>query len=451
MRFPVLLASAALTFLAACGSNADTTPAPGAGSSTTQPGSTSTAPSGGATTDSGADPNSSFVALIDLATGNQITVFDGPGSWTSWFEKSGEAITALATSINTPPHTIRIAVDGTPLHDSATELQVRVNADGDARAYGGPYGDGVTFKTYLALKGELVSLQGDPTALPLGFSPQGDRLLSYTAVPAPEGEAALSYVVHNLDGTVQSVFVNHLSATQPGYSPAAWSSSGKYIATIGLEGMILHDIHGGGAILVTANGSTEWSPTEDSLLIVTPENGLQIFRTIDLSTTSIDVDVNGISASFDPTGRVVTVSNGLKSITTIFDAQTGEQIVEWRGVAEAQNNLGYEPVTMTDDGPTALVQSTPDCATFLVIHPLLDGAGECIDGHSARWSPDASAISFTRGSNIIVLDIATLTERTVATDVPTTLGGTLARWNEAGTHLLLEWPWGGAAWADTLQ
>jgi hypothetical protein len=448
MKFPVLLAGAALAFLTACGS--DAAPTPDADPSATQPVGTSTAPSGGATTAPVVDPNSSFIALIDLATGDQITVYDGPGTWRAWFEAGGKAISALATAAGVPPRTVRIGVDGTPLADSATELQLRVNATGDARAYGGPTGDGFSFKTYLEFEGELVDLQGDPMALPLGFSPQGDRLLSFAAAPAPEGEAALTYTVHNLDGTVQSSFVNRLSAANPGSSPATWSPSGDYVATIGLDGLTLNDIRGGGSFLVPANGSTEWSRTEDALILVTSANQLQILRLPNLETTVLQVEVEGITASFDPSGRVVTVSDATDGITIVFDANSGDRIAEWHSVAEIANNLGFEPVIMTDDGLAAVLESASDCVGFLIIHPPLDGAGQCVAGRNPRWSPDTAAVSFTRGSDVIVLDIATLTQRTVASDLPTTLGGTLARWNDDGTHLLLEWPWGGASWTDSL-
>ncbi len=441
MKFVAIIAGIALATLAACNSGSDDpTQTPTAAPDAT------TAP----TTAGPVETQSSFVALVDLATGQQVTVHDGLGTWNSWFEPDGQAVNALATAAGTRPRSVRVALDGSVLADSATELQQRVNAEGTARAYAGINDDGGTFKTRLESGGNVIDLEGDLSALPLSFSPQGDRLLSYIGVPAPEGEAALSYTVHNLDGTLQTSFVNRLSATNPGSSPATWSPSGKYVATIGLDGLTVNDIRGGGAFLVPVNGSTEWSPTEDALIVVAGATELQILRLPNMAATSLAVSVEGVAASFDPSGRVVTVSDPIKGITTVFDAATGERLVEWGGVAEPFNIMGFEPVQMTDAGLAAILQGALDCDGFLVIHPAGAPRGQCVDGANPRWSPDVSSVAFTRGDEIVLLEIEPLTERVVATGLPTTDGGTLARWNAGGTHLLLEWPWGGGGWSDRL-
>ena len=444
MRFLVTLAALALATLAACSSDSDATPT----SEPTAPPNATSTPSTPAPPP--VDTASSFVAIVEVATGQQTTVYDGPGTWSTWFEPDGLAISALVTAANTRPRTVRLALDGSVLADSSTELQLRVNADGDARAYGGLTSDGATFRTFLERDGAVVELEGDPTALPLGFSPQGDRLLSYAGVPAAEGEAALSYTVHNLDGTLQASFVNRLSATSLGSDPATWSPSGNYVAMIGLEGLTVTDVRTGGAFLVPVNGSTEWSPTEDALIVISGPNELQILRLPNLESTSLLVSIEGITASFDPSGRVVTVSDGTKGITTVFDSTTGERLVEWDGVAEFANNRGFEPVIMTDAGLAAVLEGAPSCDGFLVIHPAVATSGQCVDGEHPRWAPDASALTFTRGDEIVLLEMEPFAERVIASGLPTSDGGTLARWNEAGTHLLLEWPWGGAAWTDGL-
>ena len=441
MRFLGLATLFVLATLVACSSDSDPTVTPTSAISV----STSTS-----TPAPAVETDRSFIALVDLATLQQTTLADGGGNWNSWFEDGGTVVNALVLAAGMPPRTARFALDGTVLLDSATELQVRVNADGSARAFGGETGDGITFKTFLEVNGAIVELEGDPTALPLGFSPRGDRLLSYTGVVAGAGEIGLSYSVHDLDGALLSIFVNRLSATSTSSSPTTWSPSGAYVATVGLDGLTLHEIETGGTFIVPVAGSTEWSPIEDALLLVAGASELQVLRMPDLDIVSIEVSTNGVTASFDPSGRIVAVSDAARGLTTIFDAVTGEQLMELGGVAEAFAVLGFDPVVMTDAGVAAILENSPGCGGVLIVHPALGNRGQCINGTNPRWSPDGSAVSYTRGSEIIVIKMDTLAELTVASEVPTGGTGTLARWNASGSHLLLEWPWGGGGWTDAL-
>lgn len=443
MRIPVTLAAAVLaTALVACGGDSDSDP-------TATPGQP-TAATGNPTTTAPVDTNSSFVALVDLASFNQQTLFDGVGSWNSWFEPNGRAVNALVTGAGVPPRTVRIGLDGSVLADSTEQLQLRVNADGTASAYGGRAAGGQTFQTVLEVDGAVVPLDGDVTALPLGFSPTGERLLSYVGVPAAEGEAALAYTVHNLDGSVSATFTSRVSTTSGSVSPATWSPSGNFVATIGLDGTTAHDARTGGAFLVPSVGSTEWSPTEDALLIVAGPSELQLIRFPDLESVTFDVSTTNITGSFDPSGRVVTVSSLSEGVTRVFDTTTGEEIAEFGGLAEPFDTIGFEPVIMTDAGLATTLQNAPGCDGVLVIHPELIARGQCLEGANPRWAPDASSLALTRGAEIIVVQINTLTEHIAASGVPTEGSGTLARWNSTGTHLLLEWPWGGGGWTDSL-
>jgi len=445
-RLLVLLGAAALTLLAACSSDSDSTSTP-TGEATTVP---TSGPGAAPTAAAPVDASTSFVALINLATLQQTTIHDGPGIWNAWFEADGKVVNALVLGDGVAPRTVRIGIDGSVIADSTSELQVRVTADGSARTFGGPSGDGFTFQTLLEVDGALVELDGDPTALPLGFSPDGAYLLSYVGVAAEEGEAAISYTVHNLDGSVGYNFVNRLSATNPGSSPPAWSPSGQYVATIGLQGVGIHEVESGQTFLVQANGSTEWSDAEDALILVTSDQELQVLRMPDLETLALDVPTVGITASFDPTGSVVSVSDFARRVTTVFDAVTGEQLLELGGVAETSNVIGFEPIIMTDSGLAAVLEHSPGCDGIQIIHPALGNRGQCLTGTNPRWAPDASAVSVTRGSEIVVFNIETLSELVVASGLPIGGTATLARWNERGTQLLLEWPWGGSGWTDSL-
>lgn len=447
----VLVVAAALAVLAACGSDSDPSATPTA---TPTVGATAAPTSGPGTAPTVAPPfdsSSSFVALVNLATLQQATIHNGPGTWNAWFEEDGRVVNALVLGEGVPPRTVRVATDGSVIADSETELQVRVNADGSARAFGGLNDNAITFQTMLEVDGAIVELEGDPTALPTGFSPTGEYLLSYSGVAAPEGEAAISYTVHNLDGSIASTFVNRLSPTSVSSSPPAWSPSGRYFAMLGLQGLAINEVETGQTFLVQANGSTEWSRTEDALIVVTGANELQVLRMPDLETVSLEVSTAGIAFSFDPSGRVVSVSDFARGTTTVFDAVTGEQLMELGGVAEAFNVLGFEPVIMTDAGIAAVLETAPGCDGVQIIHPALGNRGQCLVGTNPRWAPDASAVSVTRGPEIVVFNIETLAELVMASGLPTEGTGTLARWNSRGTQLLLEWPWGGGGWTDSLQ
>jgi len=222
------------------------------------------------------------------------------------------------------------------------------------------------------------------------------------------------------------------------------------VVTRGLDGVTAHDVETGEAIVAGAIGFGEWSPAEDALLVVAGQNELQVVRLPGLETVSIAVNTNGVAASFDPTGQLVAVSDRPRRITTVFDATTGEEVLALSGIAETPNVVGFEPVIMTAEGPAVVLEGARSCEGVLVIHPALSGRGQCLIGTNPRWAPDASALAFTRESEIVVFDIAALTEHVMASGVPTGEGGTLARWNDGGTHLLLEWPWGGGGWTDSL-
>lgn len=449
MKHLAYLTAAAMAVVIGCSSGSDSTATPtgtATGSPTTAATGTATAGPGALTPTSG---DASFVAVIDLATGQATTRFESDEIWNTWFEAGGEAVNALVLSEGARPRTVRLAVDGGVLDDSTDALQLRLNADGTARAFGGPV-DESFFQTFMEVDGERVVLEGEVTALPVGFSPQGDQLLSYLGVPPTvEGEAAISYTVHSLDGSVATVFVNRLSATDPA-GQVTWSPSGRYVAATGLDGLTAHDVESGETITLGASGNTEWSPVADELIVIAGADELQVVQVPSLETVSIAVNTNGVAASFDPTGQVVTVSDRPRGITTIFDATTGEELLALSGVAEAVNVVGFEPVIMTDAGLAVAVEGARTCEGILAIHPGLGVRGQCLIGTNPRWAPDASALAFTRGSEVVVFEIEGLTELVVASDVPEAGGGTLARWNDGGTHLLLEWPWGGGGWTDAL-
>lgn len=393
---------------------------------------------------------SSFIAIFNVATGSETILHDGPGTWNTWFEPSGEIVNALVTQSGTRPRTVRTNLSGDVISDSSTELQVRVNSSGNARAYGGPSPDGLTFQTYLEVNGTIVDLEGSASTLPLSFSPEGDRLISYIGIPSPAGEIHLQYNVHDLDGTVRATFVSRYSAANPGTNLATWAPSGNYIATVDLDGITLHDVPGPDSFNIPNSVSNEWSPIEDALLMTTNSNLLEILRLPDLETTSIATMSTTSSAQFDPSGRTVTINDSTGNSTTVFDSSSGELVAEWEGIAEHINIVGFAPVIMTPAGLAAIIKHSPYCNGFLLIHPTHIGDDVCVNGQNLRWSHDAKSIAFTNNGDLIILDVASLDQRTIMSDLPIAFGGTLARWNKNSTHLLIEWPWGGENWTDNL-
>ena len=343
MKHLAYFAAAAVAVLAGCSSGSDSTATPtgtATGSPTTAATGTATAGPGALTPTSG---DASFVAVIDLATGQATARFESDEIWNAWFEPGGEVVNALVLAEGQQPRTVRLTLDGGVLDDSAEALQVRLNVDETARAFGGPVNEAF-FQMFLEVDGELVELAGDPTVLPVAFSPQGDQLLSYLGIPPTvEGEAAISYTVHSLDGSVATVFVNRLSVTDAAGSQATWSPSGQYVATAGLDGLSVHDVESGETITLGEKGWTEWSPAEDALLVIAGPSELQVVSLPDRDIVSIEVNTSGIAASFDPSGQVVTVSNAARRTTTVFDATTGEELLALSGAAEGVNITGFEP------------------------------------------------------------------------------------------------------------
>jgi hypothetical protein len=452
MRWIARLAAVAAALLIACSGGADSTSTATPESSATPDGGGGGAGGGGATPAATApvETESSYVALVDLGSGSTATVQDGPGVWNTWWEPGGEVVQALVLGAGQAPRTVRVALDGSVISDSTTELQARANADGSARAFGAPTGDGATFQMALEVDGERVPLQGTQTVLPVAFSPSGELLLSYSGAPAPEGEAAIVYAVHDLSGAEVVSFTNRLSAQSTTASQATWSPSGEYVATLGLDGLVAHEVATGQNYEIKSNGSTEWSPTADALLVAVGPQELDVVQIPSLERVALTVNTSGVTASFDPTGRVVAVTDVNAKTTSVFDAATGEELTVLGGMAEPSVNFGFEPVVMTDEGVAALLTEAPGCGGTLVEHPALGVRGQCLNGVNARWSPGATAVAYSRGDVVAVFDVASGSEQVVASALPLGATATLARWSEDGTHLLLEAPWGGSGWTDAL-
>ena len=429
--------------LAACSSDSESesTATPTA-SATVQPSAEPTA----------VDEGHSLVQLVDVETGEQTAIFDGSGTASAWFERGGQVANVLVLSPIAPARWLRVDLSGAVLDDTTEQIQLRVSPDGLARAYGASEAAGAAVETRLEYDGELVPLEGDATTLPLGFSPSSDRLFSLSAVPgANENEVMFRYAVHDVvTGALVNEFENRLPQVSDGTNLPHWSPSGDYISVLGFGGLTVHDVATRGEFQIPTLGWTEWSPTEDALVMVAGIDAMQVLRFPSLEGTRLEIATADASASFDPTGQVVAVSNFRSGQTVIFDATSGEEIATWAGVAEAIRREGFEPVVMTDEGLAAVLEQAPGCTGFLVIHPSVTAAGECVDGRNPRWSPDASALAYLAGDEVIIRSVVTGEQRVVASGVPTEGTGTLARWNEGGTHLLIAWPWGAGGWSDTL-
>jgi hypothetical protein len=451
VNFLIAFGCLAIALLASCSSGAGSEPSSSPTAATE--GSATVAPTRALAPSPVSTAVGDFDALIEVfevATGNRTTLYAGAGATTAWFSADGESVNAGIGDPSAGTRVVQFGLDGSPLYESSTAIQLRIDSSGTARAYGTLNAAGDAIETTLEVRDEVVPLAAASTTLPLSFSPAGDRVLSFAATSGT-GTLTFDYAVHEVaSGDLLATFSSQAVPEDQGANPPRWSPSGRYVAILGTAGLIAHDVEGGAAIAVGANGWTEWSPAEDALLIAAGPNEFRIVRVPDLDTTSLDIETGGATVSFDASGAVVVVSDRSRRSTVVFDAATGERIEAWGGVAERVRTIGFEPVIRTDAGLAAVLEEGLGCDGFVVHHPALTLRGQCVDGRNPRWSPDGSTIAFVRRDQLLTLEVATEIERVLITGLPAEAGGTLARWNRAGTHLLLKWPWGGPGWSETV-
>jgi hypothetical protein len=192
---------------------------------------------------------------------------------------------------------------------------------------------------------------------------------------------------------------------------------------------------------------TIWSPVADLLLRTAGPNALAI---ADLAAGTEHI-VPGVEwgAEFDTTGRYVIARSAGGNLTAI-DVATGQVAREFAGERE---NSDSSPVVLTPDGLIAVTGRVDRCEGLLVQREATELG--CVEGaESSSISPDGSKVAMTRVTaeseplrrtsqlkeyEIVLFDVASGDEAVVATGAWSAYEPRLT-WNEASTHVLIEWP-----------
>jgi len=201
-----------------------------------------------------------------------------------------------------------------------------------------------------------------------------------------------------------------------------------------------------------AGVNPSWAPDEDAVLLPAPSGG-SVIEAVPSGETRAFPEL-GWPARFDRSGRYV--YSVVEGVTRIAEAATGEVLERWDGVPAVRwwEGAGTTPETVIDtpDGPAAILAGpAAEYVGIVVHHPALLGGVAGLDdaARGAVWSPDGERVAFAdRGETeragewvISVFDVRSGELRDLASadagryPVPPRI-----TWNDAGTHLLVEWP-----------
>ena len=299
------------------------------------------------------------------------------------------------------------------------------------------------------------------------FSPDGTKLL-YSEGPQTSAPGA-TYAAFVLDlASGKSTLVNddlrHCGGCD-GRAGPAWSPTSRYVLVPELaqpDRVFLHDTATGetrvaaqgaptGGFLVTQTGTAPgWSPVDDALVLPAP-NGDVVIDRLPAGTRTVLPDA-AWPARFTADARHVyspSLASDGDTTTLLHDARTGELLARVPGIVSRNPFIEQLRVVGTADGPAALLERAPGCEGDTVHHPALPGGERCLDGFGAVFAPDGSRVAYARPASgewsVVALDVATGIEQTLASGIPVDAapGGSarpLVSWNDAGTHLLVEWP-----------
>ncbi len=421
--------------------------------------------------------------LIEVATGRKVVLWEGDGSASGRFEPDGEAVTALIV-LPDARRAVRFDLEGAVIEEYTGRSVIVTSSDGrsryfvedvepevadtdpadtpDAETTPDPNAPSVaesepapTQRLVLERDGVEVLVPFPEGTFAVEFSPSGDRLLAGTGRLSESGtELIWTYTAYSvLTGRPLFIFQSRTleGGTDGGQLPR-WSPSGRYIADLGLDGLVVHDTLTGEATVLSAGGLPWWSPIEDALIVVTEEDTAEVVRFPTGRRTVIERALPSGSGVFDRSGRYVYWWDGDGGgRTLVFNASNGVLIAEWAPGATSDIFFGVHPIVGGRGAPAAALDGgAPDCAGIEVHHPALASDGLCVDGHSPRWAPDAASFAYTRGSEILIFDVESAQSRVIASGAVAggRFDGALARWNAAGTHLLIQWPWRGIGWSE---
>ncbi len=372
-----------------------------------------------------------------------------------WWEPDGNAVTAWS-EVARAYTAHRFDLDGSTIEEHLNRHYITPSPDGQSRHYS-VYEDGRWTRVVLEHNGVEVPVAAD-FGFAVGFSPAGDRLLVGRGDPAAPGRVNWTYwTIDVATGTVLVEFPGNASpeGTDGGFLPR-WSPSGRYVATSGLDGLLVHDTTDGSTIRLGDGGSTEWAPAREQLVVETADQTLEIVTLPALERVPLATEGARHLGRFGAHGAVVAVRSYLDPdrledpIVTAYEASSGRQLGRWEGTMDRFDRQ----FVRFADGLVAIILGPADgCETFRIYSPLSE-AGRCIDGHHPRFSPDGREVAYFRAiadstAALVIYDVSTGEERTLGT--PSVSGELpLARWNAHGTHLLVQRTWSGVGFTDEL-
>ena len=228
---------------------------------------------------------------------------------------------------------------------------------------------------------------------------------------------------------------------------SSWSPSGRYWVHATVDGLWLFDsIQRTGTHLIEGRLDADESPswgTGDVLLA--PGSDLTTAVHDLPRATRLDLPDVPWPAAFDESGTLAYNVTENPVATVIFDPSDGSELARWPG--EPRDRPLVRGVRNVDSQPAALLEHDPACAGTTVHHPALVSP-RCLEGAAAAaWSPDATQIAYARVNgdlgdqrwDIVLHDLATGRETVLGTRT-SRFEPPMSRWNDLGTHLLIQWP-----------
>ena len=460
-RFPAALALLAAILAAACTSDGTSAPSI-TPSESPRPEATTRAPFVPVTpspTPEVREPPEVRVILVDIATGELTTLYDGSSDLVSggFFPHFTPDGTAVWLSSRDGTGATQFSLNGDALYEISGAWAVQESADSLTRTYPLREEGGELGTHRVVERGGIRRLIEGQT--PGGvLSPDGSQIAFRYWNDRDEPAPLAIDVVTISTGERLTLATNLGPCGCDGGPPPIWSPSGNFIAYVDFEaprgnfdddfGAYVVPVAGGTAIRRSDAGrfTDDWIVNADgseSLFYLDPA-GLSRFdlttaKSVLLYPTPTDedlrlvgfVDSHVVLSELDRLGRVE---------RTTLVALDSSEVASWSGQAN---------VVLGPNGPVASVENfrispnRPDleCDGAWYEHPRLSEPGCVEGGRWVSWSPDTAFLTATieevDGSFGVALINVVSGERI---EVPRTRERVaFIEWNQAGTHVLLAW------------